>query len=76
MPQYTQNTASLDQDAVVSVERDQLALELQLSLCHLDNGPWRAMAALAEIAIAFAVPRLVSLLVIAIVAFEVELLLR
>ena len=75
MPQYTQNTASLDQDAVVSVERDQLALELQLSLCQLDNGPWRAMATLAEIAIAFAVPRLVSLLVIAIVAFEVELLL-
>ena len=76
MPQYTQNTASLDQDAVVSVERDQLALELQLSLCHLANGPWRAMAALAEIAIGFTVPRLVSLFVIAIVAFEVELLLR
>ena len=76
MPQYTQSTASLDQDAVVSVERDQLALELQLSLCRLDNGPWRAMAALAEIAIGFTVPRLVSLLVIAIVAFEVELLLR
>jgi hypothetical protein len=34
------------------------------------------MAALAEIAIAFVVPRLVSLFVIAIVAFEVELLLR
>jgi len=76
MPQYTQNAASLNQEVVVSVERDQLALELQLSLCHLDNGRWQALAALAELTIAFATPRLVSLLVIAIVAFEVELLLR
>ncbi len=76
MPQCTQNTVSSDQEAVVSVERDQLALELQLSLCRLDNGPRHALAAFAEIAIAFAVPRLVSLLVIATLAFEVELLLR
>ncbi len=76
MPQYTQNAASLDQKVAVDVDRDQLALELQLSLCHLDNGRWPALAALAELARAFAIPRLVSLLVIAVVAFEVESLLR
>lgn len=49
-------------DPVAAVASDRLALERQFGLCRQDGSAWDALAALADRASAFVVPRLVTLM--------------